>query len=172
MKDEILSLVTMQDILEKYNIKRNGSMFNCPFHGSDKHPSAKAYKNSFYCFTCAKTGDLIQFVQYLFNLSFQEAMQKINIDFNLNLDNNAKIDKEKIKKIEKERLRKIQRKQELLVEYLDLSERYRTLEKTILLFKQDINILNWEDWEFTISQLKDEQELVEIKLLEIEKALI
>lgn len=171
MKEEILSILTMKDILDKYGIIEKRGMFSCPFHGEDKNPSAKIYKNSFHCFTCQKNGDLIQFVEYYFNLSFKEAMQKLNIDFNLGLDLNAKIDKEKIKRIEQERLKKIQKKQELLVEYLELSERYRILEKTILLFKKDINILNWEDFEFTISDLKNEQELISVRLEYIDKLL-
>lgn len=98
-------------------------------------------------------------------------MQKINMDFNLGLNLNTKINKEKIRKIEQERLYKAQQKQNLLVEYLDLSERYRILERTILLFKQDINILNWQDFEFTISELNIEQELINIRLQEIERSL-
>lgn len=125
----------------------------------------------FIASVATKRGDLIQFVQYYFNLSFKEAMQKINIDFNLGLDLNTKIDKEKIKKIEQERLQKIQKKQELLVKYLDLSERYRILENTISLFKKDINILNWQDFEFTISELKNEQELINLELEKINNLL-
>lgn len=55
MKDEILSILTMKDILDKYNIKTNRGQFHCPFHGQDKNPSAKYYENSFYCFGCNKT---------------------------------------------------------------------------------------------------------------------
>ena len=49
MKDEILSIITMEDILNKYNIPHKRNMFNCPFH-TDKNASAKMYDNSFYCF--------------------------------------------------------------------------------------------------------------------------
>ena len=83
MRDIIINSLNMEDILNKYNIKigRKGT-FLCPFH-DDRHPSAKVYTKSFYCFSCNKGGDLIRFVQDYFNLSFKEAMQKINIDFNL-----------------------------------------------------------------------------------------
>lgn len=50
MRDIILSSISMQQILDKYGIKNNGKMFSCPFHGEDKHPSAKIYKNSYCCF--------------------------------------------------------------------------------------------------------------------------
>lgn len=40
---------------------------------------------AFNCFSCNRTGDLISFVEQLFNISFKEAMEKINQDFNLKL---------------------------------------------------------------------------------------
>ena len=60
------------------------------------------YKN-FIAFLVIETGDLIQFVQYLFNLSFKEAMKKIDYDLNLNLNFDfSKKDILKYKKIQKE----------------------------------------------------------------------
>ena len=55
MKEQILNYLDMKDILNRYGIKYKGSQFCCPFHGIDKHPSAKAYEKSFYCFNCGKT---------------------------------------------------------------------------------------------------------------------
>lgn len=52
-KDVILNNITMRDVLDKYNIKNYNGKFCCPFH-NDKHPSAKAYKNNYFCFTCNK----------------------------------------------------------------------------------------------------------------------
>lgn len=46
MKDEILNILTMKDILEKYNIQIDRKMFHCPFH-KDKNSSAKYYDKSF-----------------------------------------------------------------------------------------------------------------------------
>ena len=54
VKDFILENVTMKDVLDIYNIKLLRNYFCCPFH-NDRTPSAKAYKNSFYCFACHKT---------------------------------------------------------------------------------------------------------------------
>ena len=47
MKEQILTYLNMKDILDRYGIKHRGSQFCCPFHGTDKHPSAKAYEKSF-----------------------------------------------------------------------------------------------------------------------------
>ena len=79
MKEQILTYLNMKDILDRYGIKHRGSQFCCPFHGTDKHPSAKAYEKSFYCFNCGKTGDLIQFVQYYFNLDFNKDTSNRNV---------------------------------------------------------------------------------------------
>ena len=54
MKEEILNVITMKDILNKYHIPYEKSMYHCPFH-KDKNASAKMYDNSFYCFSCNKT---------------------------------------------------------------------------------------------------------------------
>ena len=154
----------MKDVLDKYGIKRKGVMFHCPFHGQDKTPSAKYYKNSFYCFSCNKTGDLIQFVQYYFNISFQEAMEKINQDFCLGLAENYKIDKKRIKEIEEQRKRKIRQHQLKQEHYNKLCKEYRDLNWEIDKRLKTINILNWENVMFEISKLEDKKELLDIEI--------
>ena len=74
----------MKDMLNKYGIEIKKYMCHCPFH-KDNSPSMKVYEKSFYCFSCNRTGDLIEFVKQYFNLNFQEAMEKINYDINLGL---------------------------------------------------------------------------------------
>ena len=113
MKDEILARVSMQEILDRYNIETKNNMFKCPFHGEDRHPSAKAYTNSYHCFCCSSSGDTIRFVENLFNLPFREAMQKINIDFNLGLNPDVPIDYQKINEIKQAQFeqKKIKQKQ-------------------------------------------------------------
>lgn len=167
IKDEIKNLITMQDIVNKYGIKHKGAMFNCPFH-KDQNASAKFYKNSFYCFSCNKTGDLIQFVQHLYNLTFQEAMQKINVDFGLGLDNNTKIDKSKILEIERKRKEEELRKKRKTENYIKLTDKFRELNFEIQKKGKLINIINWEEKVFEIATLRTKLDLLEI---EIEKEL-
>lgn len=52
----------------------------CPFH-NDRHPSLKFYEGHFYCFGCQTTGDVIDFTSRLFNITAQEAAQKLAADF-------------------------------------------------------------------------------------------
>lgn len=70
MKEQILNYLYMKDILDRYGIKHRGSQFCCPFHGTDKHPSAKAYEKSFYCFNCGKTRRSNSICSILFQFRF------------------------------------------------------------------------------------------------------
>ena len=63
MKDQILQILNMEDILDKYNIKYNHKMFCCPFH-KDKTPSAKYYDKTFYCFGCNKMINTSEIKEY------------------------------------------------------------------------------------------------------------
>ena len=77
--------LTMLEVLERYGYEPNKKGFVCcPFH-NEKTPSMRIYEKDYHCFGCEEHGDTITFVQKLFNLSFQEALKKIDIDFGLNL---------------------------------------------------------------------------------------
>lgn len=163
MKDEILNVLTMEDVLNKYGIKHRASMFHCPFH-KDENASAKMYRNSFYCFSCNRTGDLIQFVQYLFNLTFKEAMQKINQDFNLNLECDTKINNEKIREIEYKRKQKEREKSQLQKQFNKLCKKKEILNHQAQLLNSKININNWEQLVYLISKIDIKCELIDLKL--------
>lgn len=168
MKEQIKALITMNDIVNKYGIKHKGCMFHCPFHGKDKNPSAKFYKNSFYCFSCNKTGDLIQFVQFLYNLTFQEAMEKINIDFGLGLDSKTKLDRNKILEIERKRKEEEMRKKRKTEAYIKKCDYYRDLQSQLDRELKLVNVLNWEEKVCKIAKLQDEIAMLDE---EIEKEL-
>ena len=77
--------LTMREVLERYGYTADRKGFICcPFH-NEKTPSMRIYDKDYHCFGCGEHGDVITFVQKLFNLSFQEALKKIDIDFGLNL---------------------------------------------------------------------------------------
>lgn len=162
MKEEILSLLNMQDILDKYQIKSNHGKCSCPFH-TDKNPSMKIYEKSFYCFSCNRTGDLIQFVQFLFNLDFVKAMQKINYDFNLNLKEVT--DKKQLREIqikyERERKKKEQLKKEYNEKMIRASNNYRIYSNLVKMFKSEINEDNWEELQPVVSFLEEKLELLD-----------
>ena len=78
--------ITIREAAERYGIEvgRN-SMACCPFH-DDKNPSMKLNKDYFYCFGCGATGDVIDLVAKLFDLSSYEAAQKLAQDFGIGPD--------------------------------------------------------------------------------------
>ena len=164
MKEEILNNISMLDIFQKYNIEHKKRKTRCPFHGSDKHPSAQIYDNNFHCFTCGKHLDVIGFVQEYFNLNFKEAMQKINIDFNLGLESNVKIDKKKLQEIENQKKadeRLFNNLQKHFCELCDLKFQYKNKIKDI---DTKILITNWEELIEAKSVYETKLELIEIKL--------
>ena len=62
---EIKDVLSIKTVLDHYQIKVNSNKHcKCPFHKDDK-PSMKIYAdtNSYHCFGCGKTGDVIQFIQ-------------------------------------------------------------------------------------------------------------
>lgn len=162
-KDFILSNINMEEVLNKYGIKTNRNMFLCPFH-NDKSPSAKFYKNSYFCFGCGKTGDLIQFVEDYFNLDFVSAIEKINIDFNLKIPQNNKISKKELKEIEAKRKleqflkkEKERKRREALIHNCQYAQ---NIERTIKLIKDSITPYNWEETELICSFLEQELALL------------
>lgn len=66
------------------NVNRN-NMVSCPFH-DDRHPSMKLNEDYFYCFGCGASGDVIDLVAKLFNLSCLEAAEKLAEDFGIGPD--------------------------------------------------------------------------------------
>ena len=75
--------LTMREVLEHYGYTAKRRI-PCPLHnGEDNNFEIK--EKTFMCYSQCGGGDVITFVQKLFNLSFTEALKKIDIDFNLNL---------------------------------------------------------------------------------------
>ncbi len=56
----------------------------CPLH-NEKTASFTVYPktNTFYCFGCGTSGDIIHFVQQYFNIDYVEAIKRLEGDFNL-----------------------------------------------------------------------------------------
>lgn len=82
---KIKEQITMIHICEKYGISLDHKGFaKCPFH-NEKTPSFKVYSadKGWHCFGCNESGSVIDFVMKYFNLSFKEAVKKIDLDFNL-----------------------------------------------------------------------------------------
>ena len=114
-----------------------------------------------------KLGDLIQFVQYYFNLDFKEAMQKINLDFSLNLDSDAKIDYRKIQEIERKRKQRDNILKSLEKEFVELSKTKFKLKKEITNINNYLTILDWETNTYNISLIQDKIGQIDMELDEL-----
>ena len=74
--------VNIQEVIRQYvklkNLGSHRAVGICPFH-SEKTPSFTVYKqtNSFYCFGCQKGGNVINFLQDMNGLTFQEAVRAL-----------------------------------------------------------------------------------------------
>ena len=80
--------VTTRQATERYSIRveRNG-MCRCPFH-DDSTPSMKLDRR-YYCFGCAATGDVIDFVSRLRGIGSKEAAILLAQDFAIPYENGA-----------------------------------------------------------------------------------
>jgi DNA primase len=85
-----MEIKTKPDILatlhrEGLSPKQRGRDYwlSCPFH-SDKTPSLKVNpdRQSFHCFSCNEGGDVIAFIQKFHNLTFKEALERLNLKGN------------------------------------------------------------------------------------------
>ncbi|MDH3575984.1 MAG: CHC2 zinc finger domain-containing protein [Desulfobacteraceae bacterium] len=73
--------IDLASIVESAGVLLNRSGFGlCPFH-DEKTASFKAYPdNHFKCFGCGEHGDVIDFVQKLYGLSFPDALKHLGIE--------------------------------------------------------------------------------------------
>ena len=84
--ETIKAAVPVRQAAEHYGLRvnRNG-MACCPFH-NDRHPSLKLNEDYFFCFGCGATGDVIDFVARLLDLSNYEAAQRLAVDFGISTE--------------------------------------------------------------------------------------
>ena len=84
--ESVKAAVTVRQAVEHYGLEVNrGNMVCCPFH-NDRTPSMKLNEDYFYCFGCGATGDVIDLVAKLFNLSSYDAAKKLAYDFGIDPD--------------------------------------------------------------------------------------
>lgn len=112
-REEILSSVYMPEILSRYGIKPNrANMCSCPFHGTDKHPSMKIYKDGFKCFACGEYGNVIDFVMKYENIDFKSAYISLGGEYATTTDKERRIAEMSRKRAKEERERKSKAEEE------------------------------------------------------------
>lgn len=79
--EEIKRNLPMPTLLGRYGIKIRGGMCSCPFHGKDRHPSMKVYRDSVHCFACGFHGDIFTVYQELNNCDFKTAFKALGGEY-------------------------------------------------------------------------------------------
>lgn len=81
--ETIKTAVTVPQVARYYGLEpQHNGMCRCPFH-DDRTPSLKLNETYFYCFGCGATGDGIDLVVRLFDISKYDAAQKLAADFGI-----------------------------------------------------------------------------------------
>lgn len=105
--------ITMQQVADAYGFQVNRKGFmRCPFHsnGSERTPSLKIYQGyrGFHCKACGIGGDVIRFVELLYNLQPLEAVIKLAEDFHIPISLDEDISPETIERAKQARLEQSQ----------------------------------------------------------------
>ncbi len=83
---EIKRQVSPVEVIERYTgARRSHGKYPCPFH-ADKHPSLSVKADKWHCWACGAGGDVLNFTQKYFGLSFVEASVKLASDFNIEIE--------------------------------------------------------------------------------------
>lgn len=81
----IKARVTVPEAVNRYTTQRIvRNRIKCPVHNGTDY-NMRIYRDTYYCWVCHATGDVIQFVMSVTGDTFRAAMERINRDFNLNL---------------------------------------------------------------------------------------
>lgn len=81
---QIKDRISVSQILRQYGYSApQDGRIACPLHKGKNPSSFRFGHNTFYCYSCQESGDIISLVMKLFNICFVEAIRKINADFYL-----------------------------------------------------------------------------------------
>lgn len=133
---KIKESLTMQQVAEHFGYKVNRSGFILSPFGNEKTPSCKLYRNSYYDFSTAAGGDLIQFTAALTGSNNWQACQYLVEAFSLPYSLSGHTDNhEEIRRRQEERQREQERKQEFktcLIKKIDELKRWEGIYKKAL----------------------------------------
>lgn len=72
--ERVKEAVRLADVLDAFGIQLRRGTFRCPLH-DDQHPSAHAYGERWWCFTCNLGGDCIDLTATCLNVDVSEALR-------------------------------------------------------------------------------------------------
>lgn len=84
LSEWVKSQVTVLDVAQQYTTLNRSGMGKCPLHQDDTASfSVNANKGVWHCFGCSAGGDAIRLVELIEGLSFMQALEKMQQDFNI-----------------------------------------------------------------------------------------
>jgi len=118
----------MRDVLEKCGVPQpnRADFIHCPFHKGDLDPSMKIYPKDFHCFGCGANGDVIDFVQRFYGMSFKDAFQYLGGTYEKPAFSSklAIYRAEKAKEMRRKKARELQKHRELNYVLISVYRRY------------------------------------------------
>lgn len=126
--NQIKQALTMQEVVERYGFSPNRSGYiQCPFHAGDDHGSLKIYPDNrgWHCFGCNAGGSIIDFTMRLFDIGFQQAVIRLDMDFNLGLTQAKRTSKAEQSVILEARRREAEQKAAFEQEYRKKAAEFR-----------------------------------------------
>lgn len=82
---QIREALSLREVMEAYGVQFNRRGFAlCPFH-REKTASLSIKNERYKCFGCGAYGDVLDFVMHYHNLTFPQALVKLDSDFHLGL---------------------------------------------------------------------------------------
>ncbi len=82
-KEEIIAAkeVDLQDIVEGFDVpivrSRDHIKIHCLWH-EERTPSLAIYSDHYHCYSCGERGDILDFIQKYYSVSFAEAVNALN----------------------------------------------------------------------------------------------
>ncbi len=83
--ETVKDCITTREAAEMYGVPINRAGMTCCIFHEDHTPSMKIDKR-FHCFGCGADGDVIDFTARLFDLTLNEAAEKLANDFHIQCD--------------------------------------------------------------------------------------
>jgi CHC2 zinc finger len=111
------SQIDIANVIQQTGVELRRGMGCCPFH-DDKTGSFKVYADGYHCFGCGAHGDVIDFVQRKYELTFKQALRHLGIESGpLTTEDRAKTRQQKL---ERERRAAFEKKVDAAVDYLSV----------------------------------------------------
>lgn len=123
--NEIKERLKMPELLNFYGLDVRRGRIKCPLHNGE-HYNCGVKDDYIHCFVCGGSADVINFVIKYFNLSFKEAISKLNNDFHLGLPIGERIDRRKQIEISRKAFQAKKKREKAQAERQNLQNNYHS----------------------------------------------